>query len=63
MSQRNVRKRPIASSGRCSVALVEQDQQVDVGLRMQLAAAVAADGDQIGRVEQLFGEVHASSRE
>ena len=31
---------------------VEQDEQVDVGLRMQLAAAVAADRDEVGGVAQ-----------
>ena len=36
---------------------LEEDQEVDVGLRMQLAAAVAPDGDEIRRVEHLRGEV------
>ena len=36
---------------------LEEDQEVDVGLRMQLAAAVAPDRDEVGGVEHLGGEV------
>ena len=39
---------------------VEQHEQVDVGLRMQLAAAVAADGDEVGEFAELFAEVEPS---
>ena len=28
------------------ICVVQQDQQIDVGIRVQLAAAIAADGDQ-----------------
>ena len=35
----------------------DENQKVDVGLRMQLAAAVAADGHEIRRGEHLRGEV------
>ena len=36
----------------------DEHEQIDVGLRVQLAAAVTADCHEVGRVEHLLGEMH-----